>query len=97
MFQVTANEKEIKSVIQDTIKELLDPIDYISVNKETLCKMTDMDEQYLEDNILDDTRIKPFKRVRPNGRKPYWLTELSFGKEKRYLRDEIIKVIYEWN
>lgn len=95
MFQIIADTEKIETVIRDTVKDLLNPIDYISVNQETLSEITGMKKRYLEENLLSDERIKIFKRKK--SRTPYWLTEINFGVEKKYLRDSIIEVMDEWN
>lgn len=97
MIKVIVDDKEVKKEIQETVKNLLDPIDYISINKETFQKITGMDVQFLDEHILSDKRIKLFLRKRKGGRKPYWLTETKLGTDKYFLRDAVIEVMNEWS
>lgn len=95
MFQVIEDSEKIELVIRDAVKDLLDPIDYISVNQETLSTITGMKKRYLEENLLNDQRIQAFKRKK--SRTPFWLTEINLGKDKKYLRNTIIEIMNEWN
>ncbi|WP_421000546.1 hypothetical protein ACOJIU_04185 [Carnobacterium maltaromaticum] len=95
MFQIVEDTEKIELVIRDTVRNLLNPIDYISVNQETLSKITGMKKRYLEENLLNDERIKIFKRKK--SRTPYWLTEINLGADKKYLRDTIVGIMNEWN
>ena len=97
MFTIVEDEEKVKEVLKQTIKEMFDPIESISISKDTLSKITDMDFQYLEQNIIDDWRIKQFERKRPGGRKKFWLLELNLGYEKKFLRDTLIQIINEWS
>lgn len=96
MFTIVEDKEKVKEVLKQTIKDLFDPIDLVSINKETMSKITDMDYQYLEENIIEDPRLKQFERKRPGGRKKYWLIELNLGYEKKYLRDTLIEIIDGW-